>query len=349
MTSRTLHLAVIGAGLIGRAHGVRALVNDRVGALTYVDPLLTEDMELPDELAGARRAGSLAEIAASVDGVIVATPNATHADIAVEAIAGGIPTLVEKPLASTEEDTLRIVRAADDSGVPVLVGHHRRHSGTLPAARAVDESGELGQLVAVSGSAEFSKPSWYFDEAPWRREPGGGPLLINLVHDLEALRHLAGEISRLRCVGSSAARGFPVEDTAALILEFASGALGTFLLSDAASSYRSWEQTSGENLSYDRATDEDCYHLAGRAGSLALPTMRRSRAEGEASWWSAARRDTVDIERIDPLTAQIDHFLDVIVGDAQPLVSARDGLQSLRLAASAAADGAPVEVAAPPA
>ena len=63
-------------------------------------------------------------------------------------------------------------------------------------------------------------------------------------------------------------------------------------------------------------------------------------------------RDTVEVQAVDPLSAQLEHFLDVITGAAQPLVSARDGLQSLRLvlaaSASAAADGAPVEVEAPP-
>ena len=78
----------------------------------------------------------------------------------------------------------------------------------------------------------------------------------------------------MQAVTSNATRGFPVEDTAAMVFTFANGALGTFLLSDTAASPRSWEQTSGENTSYARYDDEDCYHIAGTSGSLSVPTMR---------------------------------------------------------------------------
>ena len=102
------------------------------------------------------------------------------------------------------------------------------------------ESGVLGRLVAVTGAAMFRKPDSYFDEVPWRREPGGGPLLINLIHEIDTLRYLCGEIESVQALVSRAIRGFEVEDTVAVNLAFASGAVGTFLLSDAAASAVSW-------------------------------------------------------------------------------------------------------------
>lgn len=347
-----LHITVAGAGLIGQEHISRLLKNPRVSEVTVVDPVLTKAGSLPPSMLGARLAEPDEDFYRSADGVIVATPNALHARMALQSIAAGTPTLVEKPVANTEAEALDIVTAADTAEVAVLVGHHRRYSGALQAAHRVVESNDLGKLVAVTGSALFSKPSSYFDDAPWRRENGGGPLLINSVHDLDALRYLCGEIDNVRCVSSSKTRGFEVEDTAVLILEFANGALGTYALSDTASSFRSWEQTSGENPSYDRSSDQDCYHLAGIRGSLSVPTLRRSRADGEPSWWSESVQDTIPIPMVDPLTAQCDHFLDVVEGKDSPLVTARDGLQSLRLVAaaheSASANGAPVAVPSPP-
>ena len=85
---------------------------------------------------------------------------------------------------------------------------------------------------------------------------------------------------------SNATRGFPVEDTAAMVFTFANGALGTFLLLDAAASARSWEQTSQENASYATHPDEDCYHIAGTRGSLSVPTMRVKTYPGTRSWWA---------------------------------------------------------------
>ena len=134
-------------------------------------------------------------------------------------------------------------------------------------------------------------------------------------------------------MASNAARGFPVEDSVAINLRFASGALGTFLLSDSAASPRSWEQTSQENKSYSTYPDEDCYVLAGTNGSLSIPTMRlKTYARNEdRSWWKPFNESTLDLRRDDPLALQLVHFCDVIQGRAQPLVTVHDGLQNLRI------------------
>ena len=243
----------------------------------------------------------------------------------------GVPVLVEKPIADTVSAAEDIVNAADTSGVPVLVGHHRRHSPLLARAAEAVASGVLGRPVAIVGSALFYKPDDYFEAAPWRTRNGGGPILINLIHDIDALRALCGEIVQVQAVSSNAARGFEVEDTAALTLTFSNGALGTFIVSDSAASARSWEQTSRENPRYDTADDQDCYHIAGTRGSLSVPTLRLRTYDGIPSWWEKFTVSTLAAERADPLVEQLDHFEQVIAGTASPRVTARDGLQSLRV------------------
>ncbi|MGO2633566.1 MAG: Gfo/Idh/MocA family protein [Galactobacter sp.] len=356
-----MDIAVFGAGLIGRQHLTRLVANPRVGRVLVVDPVIATTADLPEHLQQHVEPTTAAAALDSAHGVILATPNPLHRDGALAAIDAGLPVLVEKPLADTEAAALEIVRAADAANVSVLTGHHRRHSTTLRAAREAVAQGLLGHVLAVQASALFPKPSAYFTDAPWRARRGGGPLLINLVHDADALRWLVGEVTSVRAVASNRARGFEVEDTAALILRFANGALGTFLLSDAVASHRSWEQTSGENPSYDRDPQADCYHLAGTTGSLDVPTLRLSTAQGaahgttqaEPSWWEPAAHSRLDAQANDPLTAQLEHFLDIVEHRAAPRVTARDGLQSLRIvlaaAQSAAAGGDEVGVAPPPA
>ena len=200
----------------------------------------------------------------------------------------------------------------------------------MAKSRELIQRGVLGTIVAVTGTALFYKPDQYFDVGGgWRRKPGGGPILINLTHEVNSLLSLVGDIVSVQATTSHAVRGFPVEDTAAIVFRFANGALGTFLLSDTAASARSWEQTSQENRSYPTYEDEDCYHIAGTAGSLSIPTMRLKVFPDKRSWWELFDTVTLEIERSDPLTNQIKHFAAVIRGEVDPLVSGRDGLKTL--------------------
>jgi predicted dehydrogenase len=326
-----VRIAVAGAGLIGSEHAARISAGPGCVLSGIADPdPVTADLA---EGYGTRHASSLEELLAEdpPDGVVVATPNRLHVAQAMACVQARVPVLVEKPIADDVDEAERLVEAAERAGVPLLVGHHRRHSPVLRAAKEVLDSGALGRLVAVQGSAVFYKPDDYFDQGPWRRRPGGGPILVNMVHEVDDLRFLCGEVEVVQALASRRTRGFPVEDTAAVGLGFAGGALGSFLLSDAAAGQRSWEQTSGENPSYARYADEDCYVLVGTKGSLSVPTMRLRVHEGPSSWWEPTRASVVPLEPGDPLVRQLQHFLAVVRGEAAPAVSGRDATSTLRV------------------
>jgi predicted dehydrogenase len=236
------------------------------------------------------------------------------------------------------------------TGAKVLIGHHRAHSAIMAKAKQVVDSGKLGALVAVMGSALFFKPDSYFEDGPWRREVGGGPILINMIHEVHNLRMLCGDIVAVQAFQSNATRGFAVEDTVAINLRFANGVLGSFMLSDTAASARSWEQTSQENKAYTSYADEDCYVISGTHGSLSVPTMRLKTfaRDEDRSWWKPFEVSAIDLVRDDPLSRQVEHFCDVVQGLASPLVTARDGLNNLRVTeaiAQAARTGGLVDVA----
>lgn len=126
--------------------------------------------------------------------MIIATPNALHVAQALACIAAGVAVLVEKPIAPSVADAQSLCLAVDASAARLLVGHHRAHSPILAKARQVVQQGLLGRLVAVTGTALFCKLDHYFADAPWRSQPGGGPILINLVHEIGNLRSLCGDI-----------------------------------------------------------------------------------------------------------------------------------------------------------
>jgi predicted dehydrogenase len=331
-----VRIAVAGAGLIGLRH-IEEIEKSRSARLSAIVDVSPKTAAVAEK-SGVALYGSLSELFVTdrPDGVILATPNQLHVEQGLECIAARVSTLIEKPIGHTYVDGLRLTEAAERAGVKILVGHHRRHSPILHQAVAIVKSGVLGPLVGVLGSAVFYKPDtegYYDGPNEWRRKPGGGPILINMVHEVGNLRAMVGEIVAVQAFASNATRGFEVEDTAAINLRFANGALGAFLLSDTAASPKSWEQTSQENKAYSTYENEDAYTIIGASGSLGVPTMRMHCYERreDRSWYKPFKMRTEHVERADPLANQIEHFAAVIRGEAEPLVTARDGLQNLRV------------------
>ena len=263
-------IAVVGAGLIGKRHIQHILAEPEAELTAIVDPApigkcLAEEKGVPwfpsltDLLAGQK-----------TQGVIVATPNQLHLTHGMEAITAGLPALIEKPITDDVASGTKLVEAAERAGVPILVGHYRRHNPMVLRAKEIIESGRLGRIIAVHASCWLMKPDDYF-EVSWRRDRGAGPIFVNLIHDMDLLRHLCGEVSSVQAFESNAVRRYPVEDSAVILLRFANGALGTVTVSDTIVAPWSWELTTGRIRRITRQTS--------LATTSAVPTARsRSRS-----------------------------------------------------------------------
>ena len=149
-----------------------------------------------------------------------------------------------------------------------------------------------------------------------------------------------GEIAQIRALTSSSIRNFEFEDTAAIALRFANGALGTATLSDAVPAPWSWEIASGEDPAYPRER-ENCYFFSGTEGSLALPQMHLWKYVGKKGWYAPLYRETLKVGKVDPQVRQMQHFCRVIRGEEAPRVSGADATRTLEavLAIRAAATG----------
>ena len=323
-------IAVIGAGAIGRRH---------IEGLTRLPPfeLVGSSDPAPDAEAYLRRLGvahftDYRRMCDSLrpDAVVIATPNALHEEVAVACLGSGMPVLIEKPIAHDLESALRICDAARRSGVAALVGHHRRHNPMLRAARGFLESGAIGQIVAVAACDLRRKPDAYYEQS-WRREPGGGPILINGIHDLDCLRWLCGEIETVMAITANGARDFAVEDTAAVTLAFSSGAIGNLTISDAVQAPWAWEIASGEEPGYPHQ-HEDCYLIAGTEGSLAVPTLTHWRNERGGGRADPFIRTQLFYVPADPWIEELRHFARVVREGVAPMVTVEDGTQTLAAA-----------------
>ncbi len=325
-----VRIAVMGAGLIGRRHVMHIAQNESTEIAAVIEP--TSVGEVVANEFGAPWFKSLGDMLAidRPDGVLVATPNQLHKANGLECIAAGLPALIEKPICDKLDDATELVEAAEKAGVPLLTGHHRRHNLLMQKAKEMIERGDIGRPLVANAMFWIKKPDDYFN-VDWRREKGAGPVFLNLIHDVDNLRYLLGDVVAVTASESNAVRGNAVEETAVILLEFASGALATASVCDATVSPWSWEMTTGENPAYPKADGEHCYLIGGTDGSLSLPQLDLRCNNGVQSWYEPFEMIRPAIANEDPLARQITQFAKVIRGEEAPLVSGREGLETLRV------------------
>lgn len=346
LTIQKTPLAVFGAGGIGRTHVDRIQRSSNLALAAIADP--SDAAKALAEGLGIRWFADHRALleAVPLQGAIIATPNALHVPMALDCLERGVPVLVEKPMAATPTQAQKLVDAQAKTGVAVLVGHHRRHNPINTRARAIVQSGQLGRLVSANVMATFLKPDGYFD-ATWRKQKGGGPILINLSHEIDMLRFFMGEIDSVQAISSNAVRGFEVEDTTALVLRFANGALGTVMLSDTVTSPWCWDFCAGEQPMYPRQ-EVQSHFIGGTHGSLSLPDLALWNYPGERSWYAEMTKSQSFVHQGDAYTRQLQHFKAVIEGREPALCTALDGLrtmQALLAVVDAATSGASVRLA----
>ncbi len=321
-------LALIGAGVIGKRH------LEAIASVAHVE--LTG---IVDPFQGARQIAEQHGVPifadtgdmldhCQPDGVIVATPTEHHLVPTLESLEFGAHVLVEKPIMATVEEARKTAAKADAVGRHVLVGHHRRHYALVNQAHNIVRQGQLGQLVGVVGHWNLRKHADYY-LPDWRKKWQAGPILTNLIHDMDLLRYIAGDIVSINAETSNAVMGFEKEDAAALVLKFKNGALGTFLLSDQSHSPWGWEQATGENMSVPR-TGRNAIRFMGTEGSLEFPNLKIWNSEGTPDWRAPLESNDMAETLEDAYINQINHFSDVIKGITAPCISAHDATDTLR-------------------
>ena len=217
----------------------------------------------------------------------------------------------------------------------VLTRHHRNYlSPIITTARGIVRSGVLGSIVAVTGTALFHKPDDYFEVGGgWRRQPGGGPILLNLIHEVNNLLALVGDV--VERAGGDVERHPRVprrghrRDDLHLRRRRAGHlpALG--------------HRGVGAQLGADLAGERRVPHLSRRG----LPTTspgRRARCRSRRCALKVFRGSAVVVRAVRDLRprrwsapirspSQVDHFAAVIRDGATPICSGRDGLKTLQV------------------
>jgi predicted dehydrogenase len=330
--SKTVRLASIGAGMIGHVH---AEIASGMGECEYValcdrDP---SKAEMAERL-GATYYGDFREMIEreALDGVMISLPNELHEPVGSACAERGLHIFMEKPIAATMEDAEKLIRSSRANHVQLLIGHHRRFNPMMVATRDMVRGGQLGEIVGINALWCMYKPNEYFEAGPWRKQKGGGPILINTIHEIDDLRFIYGEIGRVYAETSSKIRNFEVEDTVSVSLRFKDGTLASILMSDAAPSLWGYECTMGENPFFFH-TEGNIYHLLGTKASLTFPGMLKVYYADptKAGWQHPLTTEQLPIKSEDPYPDQLRHFCRVIRGEQTPRTSGEDAMRTLQV------------------
>ncbi len=220
--ARPLGIGFAGCGRISTSHlDAIARLPETVRLVATCDPLLPS-AERAAEPAGARAFTDYAELLAcnGVDAVMIASPNALHFDMTMQAIAAGKHVLCEKPLAETGAEAASLAEAAERAGVVLAVGHTFRHCD--PVRELMRRMPDFGRLLAVEISQCFF---WDGPQAPWwaERTPDQGLILsLYAPHALDFVQLVMGADDPVR-VHAEAARhqsGWQAEDEAMMLLAY---------------------------------------------------------------------------------------------------------------------------------
>jgi len=331
--SPSTRFLIAGLGSIGRRH-FRNLI-----ALGEKDIVLLRSHRatLPDdELAGYPVETDIHTALAKhkPHAVIVANPTALHLDIALPAAEAGCHILLEKPVSDSLDRLDTLQRTAQKSGSKILVGFQFRYHPTLNKARELIQAGALGQVLTVHAHWGEYLPQWH----PWEdyrqsyaaRADLGGGVIRTLTHPLDYLRYLLGEVIALWSFnGHISPLELDVEDVAEIGLRFSNGAIG------------------GVHLNYIQRPPRHTLEIVGTQG-----TLRWDNADGLlhvyratlpfGSFADPAPAPVIEtfspppgFERNHLFMAQMEHFLQVVRGQAEPRCTLQDGIRALELALAA--------------
>lgn len=199
---RPYKIALLGVGRIGTMHARLLVEHPLVGTLVLADVSPERAEAVAGEL-GCEHAPIEAALDPAnplgLEGLIIATSTSTHADLLVRAAEIGLPTYCEKPLAVDLDEARRAQQALEAAGLPHHIGFHRRFDEGYSRAKALVESGELGEIRRVHAvTADPAPPGDDFVRT------SGGIYVDANAHDFDILRWVLGrEIVEVYATGSA--------------------------------------------------------------------------------------------------------------------------------------------------
>jgi UDP-N-acetyl-2-amino-2-deoxyglucuronate dehydrogenase len=343
MAERIYNISIAGCSKVAHLHA-KAIMSIPNARLTGVWNRTSSKAE---EFAGRYNTRSYEDIQKMVtdnksDLVIVCTAHPYHKQPAVEAALAGANVLVEKPLASDLQDCDDIIVACNNNHVRLGVISQRRWYEPVKRVKLAIEEGKIGKPVLAVVTMLGWRDKAYYDSDAWRgkwKTEGGGVLVNQSPHQLDILLWYMGEIDEVYGIWRNLNHPYiEVEDTAAAIVKFKSGAIGNILVSNSQKpGLYGKVHVHGENgSSIGVQTDGGAMFIAGRTGVAEPPVNDMWTISGEEDLLKQwIREDTGIFNSCDAtvkyMQYQIEDYLQSIGNGTEPSVTGEDGRRTVEL------------------
>lgn len=321
-----IHAAVIGVGAIGRNHA--RLYNEIEG----VELVAVADN---DPAAAARIGGQLhtksygdyREMLANerLDVVSVSVPTMLHRQVALDCIAAGVNTLVEKPIAATVAEGEEMIAAAKKAGVKFTVGHIERFNPAIIELKKRLDAGELGRIFQIHARRLGPFPARIRDV---------GVVIDLAIHDVDIMRYLLGSDVTRVYAETDQNLNTAHEDLLSGLLRFESGAIGVLDINWLTpTKIRELQVTGEKGMFLASYLTQDLYFYENDYINSEWDTI------SNISGVSEGRMIRLRIDRKEPLRAELESFIHAVSDNKEPLVSGEDGLKALAVVQQIVASG----------
>jgi predicted dehydrogenase len=252
---------------------------------------------------------------ADVDAVFLVLPNHQHAPQAIAAAQRGLHVVVEKPMAPSVAACEAMIAAAAGAGVMLAVAHCMEWAPPIVRAGALIADGAIGEVLNARITASFDYPpsgAWRQDDTT---EAGGGPLMDMGVHAIDAITRLLGPVAQVTALLERRRYAYAAEDSATLLLRFASGAHGTVM------------------ANFTCLQNE--LEIQGTTGRLLSRAWWGRDFAGDLRLQRGASEEAIALEPVLVYTPQIEHLSDAILRGVPPVTRGERGLAAMRVVAAA--------------
>ena len=305
-----LNIGVIGYGFIGKVHAQNYINNPNINRVVIADPL--EINRSLAEKTGFKTYESFEDMLNSerINAVSICTPHHTHRDIALRVMDYKIPILLEKPIATSREEIKELIEKAERLNIKVMVAHSLRFSDTFGLAKKMVEDGEIGDILFIIGRyLAFKDYNQYPKWKTSKREAWGGTLFRDGIHIVDAILWISGK-KVISADGTPLNLLFDteVEDTFLGTISFQDGSIAQLSMS---SITRGFEQIGlelyGTKGSLKVNNDELIIYKEDGIPKYIKPAV------GSSDFWKN----------------QIDHFIDCIINNREPLVTLKEAEKTM--------------------